>query len=148
MTFMNNSGESVRALAQQYRVGLALGVGEAQHMPVKRDHRDLDSRALLLNWRQARLHGPLDVVSTSALRLSSCDLIVAYLPGPLQIPVSRILVISDDLDQPTAGIKLKPKGGHGGHNGLRSIMDCVGRSDFPRLKIGIGRPPALVPVPT
>lgn len=145
MTFMNNSGESVRALAQQHRVGLALGVGEAQHMPVKRDHKDLD---LLLNWRQARLHGLLEVVSTSALSLSSCDLLVAYLPGLLQIPVSRILVISDDLDQPTAGIKLKPKGGHGGHNGLRSIIDCVGRSDFPRLKIGIGRPPALVPVPT
>lgn len=83
-----------------------------------------------------------------AAELELVYLLVAYLPGLLQIPVSRILVISDDLDQPTAGIKLKPKGGHGGHNGLRSIIDCVGRSDFPRLRIGIGRPPALVPVPT
>ena len=58
-----------------------------------------------------------------------------------KVPPSRILVVSDDLDQPTAGIKLKPKGGHGGHNGLRSIIERLsGTQDFPRLKIGIGRP--------
>jgi PTH1 family peptidyl-tRNA hydrolase len=58
-----------------------------------------------------------------------------------KVPPSRILVISDDLDQPTAAVKLKPKGGHGGHNGLRSIIERLGGSqDFPRLKIGIGRP--------
>jgi PTH1 family peptidyl-tRNA hydrolase len=52
-----------------------------------------------------------------------------------QVPASRILVISDDLDQPTAGIKLKPKGGHGGHNGLRSIIERMGNTqDFPRIK--------------
>jgi len=44
-------------------------------------------------------------------------------------------VISDDLDQPTAGIKLKPKGGHGGHNGIRSIIERMGNTqDFPRIK--------------
>ena len=47
----------------------------------------------------------------------------------------------DDLDLPSAQVKLKLKGGHGGHNGMRSIIEHFGgKSDFPRLKIGIGRP--------
>ncbi len=64
---------------------------------------------------------------------------LAALAESYKIPPTRILVISDDMDQPTAGVKLKPKGGHGGHNGLRSIIGRIGDA-FPRLKIGIGRP--------
>lgn len=59
-------------------------------------------------------------------------------------------MISDDLDSPTAVVKLKKKGGHGGHNGLRSIIQNFGGGDqgqgFPRLKIGIGRPEGRTPV--
>ncbi|KAK4752551.1 hypothetical protein SAY87_021349 [Trapa incisa] len=48
----------------------------------------------------------------------------------------------DDLDLPLAKLRLLPKGGHGGHNGMRSIIDRFkGSRDFPRLRIGIGRPP-------
>jgi len=52
-------------------------------------------------------------------------------------------VVYDDLDTPVARLKLKGKGGHGGHNGVRNIIDeCPGCADktFPRLKIGVGRP--------
>jgi peptidyl-tRNA hydrolase len=48
-----------------------------------------------------------------------------------------VLVVSDDLDQPPAAVRLRQKGGHGGHNGLRSIIQHLGGShDFPRIKIG------------
>lgn len=60
----------------------------------------------------------------------------------------RILVIYDDLDMPTATLRLRAKGGHGGHNGVRSLMTHLGTSEFPRIKIGIGRPPAGVAVPS
>jgi peptidyl-tRNA hydrolase len=54
-----------------------------------------------------------------------------------QVPSQRVLVISDDLDQPPAAVRLRQKGGHGGHNGLRSIIQHLGGShDFPRIKIG------------
>ena len=61
----------------------------------------------------------------------------------------RLLVVYDDLDTPVARLKLKGKGGHGGHNGVRNIIDeCPGCSDktFPRLKIGVGRPTSGAPV--
>ena len=58
-----------------------------------------------------------------------------------KVPRERVLVVYDDLDLPNAQVKLKLKGGHGGHNGMRSIIEHFsGKSDFPRLKIGIGRP--------
>ena len=51
-----------------------------------------------------------------------------------------ILVIYDDIDLMFERIKLKEKGGHGGHNGIRSLVDAFGTNDFPRLRLGIGRP--------
>jgi PTH1 family peptidyl-tRNA hydrolase len=52
----------------------------------------------------------------------------------------HLLVIHDDLDMATGRIKLVKGGGNGGHNGIRSIVEDLGTSDFYRLKIGIGRP--------
>lgn len=51
--------------------------------------------------------------------------------------VEKLLVISDDLALPFGKVRIRPKGSHGGHNGLRSIIDCLGTSEFARLRIGI-----------
>jgi PTH1 family peptidyl-tRNA hydrolase len=56
------------------------------------------------------------------------------------IKADRMLVIHDDLDLPFARIRIALRGGSGGHKGIQSIIDHVGTSDFPRLKMGIGRP--------
>ena len=50
--------------------------------------------------------------------------------------MERILVVMDDLDLPTAKLRLRAKGSHGGHNGMRSIIAHLGGNGFPRLKIG------------
>lgn len=58
------------------------------------------------------------------------------------IPLNQVLLMYDDLDLPFAKLRLLPKGGHGGHNGMRSVINRFkGSHDFPRLRIGIGRPP-------
>src|SRR5262245_32914806 len=51
--------------------------------------------------------------------------------------VERLVVISDDLALPLGTIRVRPKGTHAGHNGLRSIIDVLGTSEFIRLRIGI-----------
>ena len=51
--------------------------------------------------------------------------------------VARLIVISDDIAIPYGTIRLRPKGSHGGQNGLRSIIDCLKTQDFIRLRIGI-----------
>ena len=57
-----------------------------------------------------------------------------------KVPPEDIVVLHDELDLPFGQIRLKEGGGHGGHNGLRSIIAELGSAEFLRLRIGIGRP--------
>ena len=51
-----------------------------------------------------------------------------------------LLVVYDEMDLPVGSIRLRARGGSGGHNGMRSIIDAAGTQEFPRLRIGVGRP--------
>ncbi len=66
---------------------------------------------------------------------------VASLARFYKIPVDQILVVHDDLDLPFGNLRLRPEGGTGGHKGMDSIMNRLGTREFPRLRVGIGRPP-------
>lgn len=57
-----------------------------------------------------------------------------------KISSQEILVVHDDLDLPVGTVRLKIGGGHGGHNGLRDIVNHLSSKDFNRLRIGIGHP--------
>jgi len=63
------------------------------------------------------------------------------LADQLQIPVEAVMVVHDDVDLVFGRIKIKKKGGDGGHRGVMSLIDAFGRDDFVRLRIGVGRPP-------
>jgi len=58
-----------------------------------------------------------------------------------KLPLSQLIVVHDELDLPYGSVRFKQGGGHGGHNGLRSIQEQLGKGDFLRLRVGIGRPP-------
>ncbi|MBN1995486.1 MAG: aminoacyl-tRNA hydrolase [Anaerolineae bacterium] len=62
-----------------------------------------------------------------------------------KVPPERILVAFDDVDLPLAALRLRPKGGAGGHKGMRSVIQHLGTEEFPRLRLGIGRPPGQMP---
>lgn len=51
-----------------------------------------------------------------------------------------LLVIYDDMDLPAGSLRIRPKGGSGGHRGMESIIEHLGTNAFPRLRIGIGKP--------
>jgi len=67
---------------------------------------------------------------------------VACLVHKHDIPLSDLLIIYDDLDLPLGKIRLRQNGGSGGHKGMNSIISALGSEDFPRIRVGIGRPQA------
>jgi peptidyl-tRNA hydrolase, PTH1 family len=57
-----------------------------------------------------------------------------------ELTPNELIVIHDDLDLEPGRLRIKLSGGHGGHNGIKSIIEALGTPEFIRLKIGIGRP--------
>lgn len=58
-----------------------------------------------------------------------------------KIPTGNLMVINDDLDLPLGTLRIRPGGGSAGQKGLGSIIEKLGTQEFPRMRIGIGRPP-------
>lgn len=58
-----------------------------------------------------------------------------------KLPLTNVLIAHDDLDIPFGTIRIRPGGGPGGQRGMASTIEQLGTKDFPRLRIGIGRPP-------
>ena len=56
------------------------------------------------------------------------------------MPTSALLVVYDDVDLPTGTVRIRERGGPGTHNGMRSIVDEIGTTEFARLRIGVGMP--------
>jgi len=58
----------------------------------------------------------------------------------LKLPSTEVILVHDDLDLPPGRLRIKSAGGHGGHNGVKSVIEALGTSQLIRIKIGIGRP--------
>ncbi|GAB6035464.1 aminoacyl-tRNA hydrolase [Fundidesulfovibrio butyratiphilus] len=71
---------------------------------------------------------------------------VARVLGYFKLDPANLVVLHDELDLPFGRMKLKRGGGTAGHNGLKSIVADIGREDFVRLRLGIGRPPGRMEV--
>jgi len=59
----------------------------------------------------------------------------------IEEPALDLFVVLDDVDLPFGRLRVRPSGGAGGHRGLGNVIEALGRSDFPRLRFGVGRPP-------
>jgi peptidyl-tRNA hydrolase, PTH1 family len=77
------------------------------------------------------------VKPTSFMNLSGTP--VRLISSWYRTPPEDVLAIVDDMDLPFGKLRMRPFGGHGGHNGLRSMIATIG-DRFPRLRIGVGRP--------
>jgi len=72
--------------------------------------------------------------------MNRSGLAVRYWMQKEQIEPNHLLVVTDDMALPHAQLRLRKKGGDGGHNGLSSIIELIGTQDFARLRFGIGKP--------
>lgn len=113
----------VQALARAHGLAFARSKGAKAHLA----EGLIDSRQVLLAKPQTFMNASGKTVG----RLSRTH----------EIPPDHILVIYDDLDLPLGRLRLRSEGGSGGHKGMRSIIDSLGTQAFPRLRVGIDRPP-------
>ena len=67
---------------------------------------------------------------------------VRKLLNRFKVPQENLLVIYDDIDLPPGKVRVRKNGGPGTHNGMRSIASCLGKTDFPRIRVGTGDRPA------
>ena len=102
-----------------------------------------EQHALVLEtvlWRsRVVLAKPLTYMNASGAAVGALAEMYAVSPD-------RILVIHDDIDLPLGRIKIVASAGAGGHKGVSSLSNRLGTNKFPRIKIGVGRPPDGIPV--
>lgn len=97
----------------------------------KKLHAEIAS--LSINNQMVRIIKPTTFMNGSGLCIQAC---LHY----FKHEVTECLIVHDEIDLPVGALKLKIDGGHGGHNGIRDIIEKVNANNFPRLRIGVGHP--------
>jgi len=77
--------------------------------------------------------------------MNECGRSVGPARGAYRVPLDRVLVLHDEIDLPFGEVRTRLGGGLAGHNGLRSVRDGLGSSDFWRVRGGVGRPDSTDP---
>ncbi len=98
----------------------------------------MQSRALITT---GRVVGAAVVLAKPQTFMNLSGQPVAALVRFYEVPLERLLVCSDDIDLPLGTLRLRPEGGSAGQKGLASIIEQLGTEAFPRLRLGVGRPP-------
>jgi len=80
------------------------------------------------------------VIAKPQLFMNRSGEAIGQLVRYLNIEPERLLVVVDDADLPLGRLRLRKQGSAGGHNGLKSVIDHLGSREFPRLRLGMGRP--------
>lgn len=104
-----------------------------------------DTRKNQANLAHGRIEGVRVVLVKPQTYMNLSGASVSAISRFFKVPPERMLVIFDDLDLPLGSIRLRLKGGAGGHQGMSNIVARLNTRDFPRLRIGIGRPPGHMP---
>lgn len=89
---------------------------------------------------EGRVAGRTTLLARPLTYMNESGQAVAPLVRRYQVDLGNLLVVYDDLDLPLGRIRLRARGSGGGHRGLESIIRHLGTTEFPRLRIGIGRP--------
>jgi len=129
---LGNPGDKYRGT--RHNIGFAVIDAIASSYDIKLDKKKFDAvyGKGTLKDRDVTLVKPLAYMNRSGIPIQR--LLTYY-----KIRFQDMLVVHDDIDLTFGRIKIKVKGGHGGHNGVRSIIDACGNDRFTRVRVGIGR---------
>jgi peptidyl-tRNA hydrolase, PTH1 family len=100
----------------------------------------LQQRKFRAHWGTGAVHGRKIVLVEPLTFMNKSGEVVAEVIRYFDIAADQMLVVHDDLDLPVGRVRLASRGGAGGHRGVSSIIENLGHQDFPRMKLGIGRP--------
>jgi PTH1 family peptidyl-tRNA hydrolase len=110
------------------------------------DHHDipLAKKTMEARWGKGRLAGKAVVLAQPQTYMNLSGRSVAQLLHYFHLAAKDLVVIHDDLDVPGGRLKLSLGGGAGGHRGVLSIAEMLKTQEFYRVKMGVGRPPAIM----
>ena len=97
-------------------------------------------RSRLAEVAEGTIGGQCVVLAKPRTYVNNSGRAVTSLMTKYRAAPGNLLVVYDEMDLPVGSIRLRARGGSGGHNGMRSIIDAVGTQEFARLRIGVGRP--------
>ena len=94
-----------------------------------------DSEYTSINFKENKLHilKPKIFMNESGKAINKC---ISF----FKIPLENLIVIYDEMDLSPGDVRIKFSGGSAGHNGIKSIINCLGSEKFTRIRIGIGKP--------
>lgn len=101
----------------------------------------LDRRKWDALWGQGRVAGQRLILLQPQTYMNESGRAIRQAVHFYQLPLSRLLVVHDDIDIQPGTIRIRPSGSAGTHNGMRSIVRELGSQDFPRLKLAVGHKP-------
>ena len=132
---LGNPGSNYDRTRHNAGADLVLELAKSYHTTLKHESKFFgDTAKINIDGRDVRLLIPTTFMNRSGQS-------VAALARFYQVPVEAILVVHDELDIAPGSARFKKGGGHGGHNGLRDIVQSLGNNkSFARLRIGIGHP--------
>lgn len=94
----------------------------------------------------ASVNGERLVIARPLTYMNLSGRAVKELLGKYKCSSRDLIVLFDDIDIERGTIRVRQSGSGGTHNGMRNIIECIGTTDFPRVRIGIGKPPAFMPL--
>ena len=100
----------------------------------------LNKKSKKINYGEGIFFDKLVLLGKSRVFVNQSGLVIKYLNSKYNLNPVNYLIIYDDIHLPAGKIRIREKGSAGGHNGIKSIIDAFGTQDFPRLRIGIGKP--------
>ena len=107
---------------------------------IKRTNVELNRKRKEVRYAEVELGGTQVILAYPRTFMNKSGLALSYLTNRFKTTRENILVVTDDINLKPGSVRIRKKGGPGGHNGLKSIITALGTNEFPRVRIGVGNP--------